>query len=480
MKLISEINMKPLNIKGKDLKQIGYSQGKAIGLALEALENNPFNKTRRQVLTQLKKVLNSPEDFINDKIFSSLAEELLKPKEDPNKGLRSTHDSYKVYGADQIEKGAMDQMDIAMRLPVTVGGALMPDAHQGYGLPIGGVLAARNAVIPYGVGVDIGCRMCLSIYDLPETAFIGKEKIFKNELVAATKFGAGKGFEGKERADHEVLEKTEFNMIPFVRNLRQKAYEQLGSSGGGNHFVEWGIIEMLEDNKELNIPKGRYVALLSHSGSRGFGATVAAHYTKLAKELCHLPKEAVNLAYLSLDSAEGQEYWMAMNLAGDYASACHQVIHDRITKGIGGNLLARVENHHNFAWKEMWNGEEVIVHRKGATPASKDTLGIIPGSMTAPGFLVRGKGNESSINSASHGAGRQMSRTQAIKTITREEMRNVLKEHDVTLIGAGLDEAPMAYKDINMVMNAQTDLVDVIAKFTPKIVRMADDGSRED
>jgi tRNA-splicing ligase RtcB len=156
------------------------------------------------------------------------------------------------------------------------------------------------------------------------------------------------------------------------------------------------------------------------------------------------------------------------------------VIHERLTKAIGGNLLARVENHHNFAWKEIWNGEEVIVHRKGATPASKNTLGIIPGSMTAPGFLVRGKGNESSINSASHGAGRQMSRTQAIKTITREEMRNVLKEHDVTLIGAGLDEAPMAYKDINTVMDAQKDLVDVIAKFTPKIVRMADDGSRED
>jgi tRNA-splicing ligase RtcB len=122
----------------------------------------------------------------------------------------------------------------------------------------------------------------------------------------------------------------------------------------------------------------------------------------------------------------------------------------------------------------------VIVHRKGATPASKDVMGIIPGSMTAPGFLVRGKGDVNSINSASHGAGRQMSRTQAIKSISRNEMSTILKDHGVTLIGAGLDEAPMAYKDINMVMAAQTDLVDVLAKFTPKIVRMADDGSRED
>ncbi|MDF2435909.1 MAG: RNA-splicing ligase RtcB [Bacteroidota bacterium] len=474
--------MKKLNITGKDLVKIGFPQSKAIGFAMEAIEKNLLKKTRRQVLTQLKKVVTSPGEFILDPVWTHVANELQLTLEIKNKrsALLETPDQYAIYGANQIEQGALTQMETAMRLPVTVGGALMPDAHQGYGLPIGGVLAVRNAVIPYGVGVDIGCRMCLTIYDLPESALAGNEIAFKRELVAATKFGAGKGFQGNERADHAVLDKAEFNLIPFIRNLKQKAYEQLGSSGGGNHFVEWGILEMLEDDKELKIPKGKYVALLSHSGSRGLGATIAAYYTKVAKELCQLPKEAVNLAYLSLDTSEGQEYWLAMNLAGDYASACHHVIHDKISKAVGGNVLARIENHHNFAWKEIWNGEEVIVHRKGATPASKDVMGIIPGSMTAPGFLVRGKGETKSINSASHGAGRQMSRTQAIKTIKREQMKDVLKEHGVTLIGAGLDEAPMAYKDINMVMDAQKDLVDVIAKFTPKIVRMADDGSRED
>ncbi|HEX8516478.1 MAG TPA: RtcB family protein [Bacteroidia bacterium] len=473
--------MKSLNIKGKDLKTIGYTEGKTIGIALSISEANTSRKTRRQLLTQFKKVLNSPSAYLNDPEYSELASEILEnERKAALPALRQTRDDYKIYGAENIEKGAIDQMDIAMRLPVTAGGALMPDAHQGYGLPIGGVLAVRNAVIPYGVGVDIGCRMCLSVYDLPESALAANEMHFKRELVAATKFGAGKSFQGKERADHPVLEKNEFNMVPLLRNLKSKAYEQLGTSGGGNHFVEWGIIEVIEEDRQLGIPKGKYVALLSHSGSRGFGATIAAHYTRLAKQHCTLPKEALNLAYLSLDSAEGQEYWLAMNLAGDYASACHQVIHERITKAIGGNLLARVENHHNFAWKEMLDGEEVIVHRKGATPASKEVLGIIPGSMTAPGFLVRGKGNEASINSASHGAGRRMSRTQAIKTITREEMREVLTDHGVTLIGAGLDEAPMAYKDINAVMDSQKELVDVIAKFIPKIVRMADDGSRED
>jgi tRNA-splicing ligase RtcB len=371
-------------------------------------------------------------------------------------------------------------MDIAMSLPVTVAGALMPDAHQGYGLPIGGVLAAKNAIIPYGVGVDIGCRMALSIFDITEDHFNSNEAKFKRELVAHTKFGAGNGFKGRDQAEHEVLDRKEFNMNPLIKNLQDKAATQLGSSGGGNHFVEWGVIEFSRKDEALGINAGKYLALLSHSGSRGFGATIAGYYTRLAKEICKLPREAINLAYLELDSEAGQEYWMAMNLAGDYASACHEIIHNKLVQAIGGTVLAKVENHHNFAWKEKLNGEEVIVHRKGATPAGKGVMGIIPGSMTAPGFLVRGRGIEASINSASHGAGRRMSRTKAIQSITREEMRAILKEKNVSLIGAGLDEAPMAYKDINMVMQAQEDLVDIVARFRPRIVRMADDGSRED
>jgi tRNA-splicing ligase RtcB len=387
---------------------------------------------------------------------------------------------FKMYGASQIEVGAIKQMETAMRLPVTAGGALMPDAHQGYGLPIGGVLATKNAIIPYGVGVDIGCRMALSIYDIPESHFVENLAKYKRELLAQTKFGAGHGYHGAEKSNHAVLDRSEFGMTPFIKQLHDKAYSQLGSSGGGNHFVEFGIIEFAKADEGLNIPHGRYLALLTHSGSRGFGATIAGYYTKLAKQICPLPPEAANLAYLDLQSAEGQEYWLAMNLAGDYASACHEVIHQKMTRAIGGQVLTKVENHHNFAWKETWNGEEVIVHRKGATPAAKDVLGIIPGSMTAPGFLVRGKGAPDSIQSASHGAGRQLSRTKAKQQVTNEQMRLDLKSKEVMLIGGGLDEAPMAYKDIHQVMAAQTDLVEVVASFQPRMVRMADDGSRED
>ncbi len=469
------------NITGEDLITIGFPQGKAIGTALELIQTDLQGMEREDILALLNKVARDPENFINNDIVSEIAAELIpKPVEEIIISLNENPDAYTVFGAAHIEEGATAQMNVAMKLPVTVAGSLMPDAHQGYGLPIGGVLATNNAIIPYGVGVDIGCRMALSIYDIPEEYFMENQSKYKRELIAFTKFGAGNGYHGQYKADHEVLDRSEFNMNKLVKSLQDKASTQLGTSGGGNHFVEWGIIEFNENDAKMNIAKGRYLALLSHSGSRGFGATIAGHYTKLAKEICKLPKEAANLAYLDLNSAEGMEYWMAMNLAGDYASACHEIIHQKLTKAIGATVLGKAENHHNFAWKETWNGQDVIVHRKGATPASKDVMGIIPGSMTAPGFLVRGKGEMNSINSASHGAGRQMSRTKAIQNITKNEMRTILKDHGVTLIGAGLDEAPMAYKDINVVMAAQQELVDVVAKFTPKIVRMADDGSRED
>lgn len=476
--------MNNIGITGDDLKKIGYTQGKAIGTALQIINLHYSTLDKNEILTLMLKLLQYPENFLDDDILGAIAKILIERSSEGESNktipLKENEASYSTFGAEYIEAGASAQMSIAMKLPIAVAGALMPDAHQGYGLPIGGVLATNNAIIPYGVGVDIGCRMALSIFDIPETYFHENAAKFKRELIAWTKFGAGMGWSGQWKADHAVLERNEFKSTPLLKQLHDKAFNQLGTSGGGNHFVEWGIIEFESDDFELSVMAGKYVALLTHSGSRGLGATIAGHYTKLAKEICRLPQEAANLAYLDMDSNEGQEYWIAMNLAGDYASACHEVIHQRLAAAIGGNVLAKVENHHNFAWKETHEGQEVIVHRKGATPASNGVLGIIPGSMTAPGFLVRGKGNVQSINSASHGAGRQMSRTQAIKTITREEMRKTLKDHGVTLIGAGLDEAPMAYKNIETVMEAQKDLLAVVAKFTPKIVRMANDGSRED
>lgn len=475
------ITMENKRINGNDLIALGYEENFALGEALK-INKKRLGFTREEMLLKFAEVLAAPGTFLGHEIFEPLAQALLNVDEVASTtiSLKEGKQEYTIYGELQIEEGALRQMDLAMKLPVAVAGALMPDAHQGYGLPIGGVLATHHAVIPYGVGVDIGCRMALSIFDVPEEHLYLHHDFYKKVIMDNTKFGAGHGYLKHERVDHAVLANKAFEANDFIRQLKDKAWTQLGSSGGGNHFVEFGIMEFKEADVALGIEKGRYVALLTHSGSRGLGATIADHYTKLAKKLCSLPYEAQNLAYMGLDTAEGQEYWLAMNLAGDYASACHEVIHEKISRALGAERLAMVENHHNFAWKELWKGEEVIVHRKGATPAATGVLGIIPGSMATPGFLVRGKGKEEAIHSASHGAGRLMSRTKAIKTIARKDLKSILSDNGITLIGAGLDEAPMAYKNIHEVMAAQEDLVDIIAVFSPKIVRMADDGSRED
>jgi len=469
---------------GKDLLSLGFKEGEHIGILLTILETSEVLRERSadDLMLLLKALRDQPEQFLEDPVLKEAAGCLIRDQKQKDRrvSLRAEALPYISFGTEHIDRGALEQMNTAMRLPATVAGALMPDAHQGYGLPIGGVLATRNAVIPYGVGVDIGCRMALSVLDIPEIYLESEHTKLKRELIARTQFGAGNGFSGNQRAQHSVLDRPEFNMTPFIRQLHDKAYAQLGSSGGGNHFAEWGIIEFRKRDELLDIDSGRYLALLTHSGSRGLGATIAGHYTRLAKSICQLPKEAANLAYLDMNSEAGREYWIAMNLAGDYAAACHEVIHNKLVKAIGGQVLIRVENHHNFAWKETWNGEEVIVHRKGATPAARGVMGIIPGSMTAPGFLVRGKGVPEAISSASHGAGRLISRSQAIKTLTTLQLRSALQAAGVSLTGAGLDEAPMAYKDIHAVMAAQKALVDIVATFTPRIVRMAEDGSRED
>jgi len=464
--------MAKLKLKGKDLRSIGFPEGPVISVTMNIMEKAYKHNTTDEALEVLKSVVAAPADHLNDPVLGKIAEGLMpKPAKDADViPLNTNGIQFNVFGAEHIEEGATSQMNQASRLPISVAGALMPDAHSGYGLPIGGVLATSNAIIPYGVGVDIGCRMCLSIFDIDPKELDNRMQYFNRELHENTLFGAGKEF--AKTTDHEVLYRKEFDELGLLKGLQERARKQLGSSGSGNHFVEFGIVEIREKDNVLNIEPGSYVGLLSHSGSRALGANIANHYTKIAKEKRKLPPEAANLAWLSMDEAEGIEYWMAMNLAGDYASACHHVIHDKIAKQLGRRPVRMVENHHNFAWKEKFEGKEVIVHRKGATPAGKDVLGIIPGSMTAPGFIVKGKGEEASINSASHGAGRKMSRTAALKSVTHKALQDELDRHGVKLLGGGLDEAPFAYKDIHVVMDAQKHLVDTVGLFYPRIVKM--------
>ena len=467
--------MAKLKLTGKQLRSLGFPEGPVISITMNIIERNYKYHTEGQALDILKNILSSPADYVNDEILGMIAKQLLPttaPLEETEIRLNQNGISFNVFGAEQIEQGALQQMNTAARLPIALAGALMPDAHLGYGLPIGGVLATENAVIPYGVGVDIGCRMCLSVFDIDPKELTTKENYFTREINEATLFGASALFRSEKLSEHEVTERKLFDELSVLKALQDRARLQLGSSGSGNHFVEFGIVEFEEIDEVLNIGPGKYVGLLSHSGSRALGANIANHYTNLAKQKRKLAGEAGNLAWLSLDEEEGIEYWLAMNLAGDYASANHHIIHEKIARQLGRQPIKIVENHHNFAWKEIVDGKEVIVHRKGATPAGKNVLGIIPGSMTAPGFVVKGKGEQTSLSSAAHGAGRKMSRSAAMKSITQSALKDELSKHGVKLLGGGLDEAPFAYKDIEVVMNSQKHLVEVVGRFTPKIVKM--------
>jgi len=469
-------------ITGKTLKNRGWKEGRTVGLAKAAasqLETRGLDES--QILAKLDEVLAEPDKFLSDATFNSLADELIRrARNEQSKfddALRASPISFDIWGREGIDAGAIEQMNAAAHLPIAVAGALMPDAHIGYGLPIGGVLATRGAVIPYAVGVDIACRMRLSVYEM-SPHILGQQKgKFENTLRDQTRFGAGKVWERHERKAHDVLDDPDWNAFGLLRKLRYKAEEQLGTSGSGNHFVEWGELELNERSDDLGLDAGHYLALLSHSGSRGVGFKIAGEYSRHAGALHpQLSDRVRHLAWLDLDSEAGEEYWLAMELAGRFAAANHFVVHHEVARAAGLKEIASVENHHNFAWKEtLADGEEAIVHRKGATPAGQGVLGVIPGSMADAGYVVRGRGSLASLNSASHGAGRKMGRKAAIGAITKSQRDRYLAERGVKTLGGGLDEAPQAYKNIEEVIAAQRDLVDVIAKFSPKIVIMADE-----
>lgn len=470
-------------IRGKHLLKLGWKQGPIIGLAKEVAKTFPEDISREELLDVLEQVRKNPEEFdVEENPLQKLAQAFLAiPEQKKSQILDSPLDA-PIWGEELIEKATITQFINSMRLPVTVGGALMPDAHVGYGIPIGGVVALENAVAPYMVGVDIACRMMMSILPLePNEAFGRKRELVKIAMCQETSFGVGAEFERSVRRQHEVLDSPDWQTSKTLRALKDKAWAQLGTSGSGNHFIDAGSLEVdSKGTNTLGIPIGSYLAIMTHSGSRGVGASIAKQYSKLAQKLSTLPKQFKQLAWLNLDTEPGQEYWLAMNLAGNFASANHHVIHQAIAKRLGTKPLLQIENHHNFAWLENWQGKEVVVHRKGATPAHKDELGLIPGSQGHNSFVVKGKGNEKSLNSASHGAGRVMSRKVAKNNITKQDRATWLKKYDIELMAGGIDEAPQAYKNIEDVLALQNDLVETIATFKPHIVLMSADGKAED
>ena len=462
-------------IKPKELSKLGYTDNVARSLAIELVTRSCKHMSSEEITNLLGDIQIHPASYKKDETWGRLAEVLA-----PSHSIISTYEindsplSYRIYGAENIDRLATSQMEMAMRLPVTVSGALMPDGCAGYGLPIGGVLATTDeVVIPYAVGKDIGCRMSLTILNAGADYL---EK-FHDRAVEALLYNTAFGIDGviAFKQYHALFDKSEFRDIPILKKLREKAVRQMGSSGKGNHFVDICEVE-LPVNNALGLSAGRYIGILSHSGSRGLGANIADYYTAIAKETCRLPRQAGPFAWLSLDSEAGQEYWKCMEIAGEYSAVNHECIHHNVAKALRLKPLVNVSNHHNFAWHDtLPDGRKVIIHRKGATPAHLDELGIIPVSMATSGYIVSGKGNTESLYSASHGAGRLMSRLDARNSISRYVLRKLLTEKNVTLIGGTTEEAPQAYKRIDKVIESQKELVNIEGTIIPRIVRMSEE-----
>lgn len=362
------------------------------------------------------------------------------------------------------EEMAVQQAINISKHPWLVGNVcLMPDTHEGYGMPIGGVVALNEAICPNMVGVDIGCGMLAVKTNLKD---ISKDQV--KQVMNKIRNRIPVGFNHhKEPQINDIFNNDLWNKTTVCKEQFQSAQYQLGTLGGGNHFIE---IQKDEEN---------YIWFMIHSGSRNLGKRVADYYNKKAVELCTHWKQfdivKHELAVLPIDTPEAKCYISEMNLCLEFAYANRMLMADSIIKSFIEmfplfETKELINIHHNYATIEHHYNKDVWVHRKGATLARKGTIGIIPGSQGTCSYIVEGLGNESSLCSCSHGAGRKMSRTKAKQTLTVEEEAKRLNDlgivHSISNIN-DLDEAPSAYKDIDVVMEEQKDLVKILVKLSP-------------
>jgi len=356
--------------------------------------------------------------------------------------------------AEGIEEGALQQARNLAHLPsVFKWVSLMPDCHVGYGMPIGGVLATQDLIIPNAVGVDIGCGMAAVTFDTtpPPIAEL-------KEIMGQVRRSVPVGFSHQQ----DVQDWYGFDVAPDLPVIQQElssARKQLGTLGGGNHFIEFQVDEA-----------GKFGVMI-HSGSRNFGLKVANTYHKVATAMCekwHVVLPDKELAYLPIDSQEGRDYFAAMQYCLAFAQANRAHMMQAVLGILGLTPTTEVNIHHNYAAIEHHFGKDVWVHRKGATRARSGEQGIIPGSMGTASYIVEGLGCAESFQSCSHGAGRRMGRKQAERTLDLEAEQTKMGTVVHGLRNkSDLDEAPGAYKDIDMVMAAQQDLVKIISKRLP-------------
>ena len=372
---------------------------------------------------------------------------------------------YEIFGQHLIEENAIEQMDNVMSIPPARYGALMPDAHHGYGMPIGGVVVLENAVSPGFVGYDIACRMKLTIFNDMDSA-IDVTEDWMYALQDSTRLGVGCHFEHGDRRDHPIMEDPRIEYLGYDKD---RMHSQLGTSGAGNHFLD--VVEGTLYGPAEGSP---FIGLLTHSGSRGPGHWTATKYIKLArayvKELgVDIPKGGYE--WLSTETDQGREYLRAMDLMGEYAQANHDLIHQNFMEQLNLTAWRTYDNHHNYAWRVP--GSDSYTHRKGATPAGENVVGIIPGSSGSNSYIVSGRGNKLSLHSAPHGAGRPHSRKEAKRRHDGESFQNHMAAEGIKYSGLAGDETVFAYKDIEAVIEASSELCEVIGVMKPLMVLMA-------
>lgn len=385
----------------------------------------------------------------------------------------------------QHEEGTLRQFDNCLTTGQVGGGVLCADGHYGYSQPVGGVIAYKEQVAPSGVGYDIACgnkavRTNLVYDDIREDM-----KVIMDDVAKRISFGVGR--KNKKKIDHEVFDDGRWDVYRTFGQqehdiLKKLAYEQLGTVGAGNHFVDIFVEEATSE-----------VWVANHFGSRGFGHKTASGFLNLAAGrnfLDRAPGETMEQlpTLLSTTTELGQLYLEAMSLAGRYAYAGRDVVMDEVLAILGAREVEAVHNHHNFAWQEQHDGEDFIVVRKGATPSAPNQLGFIGGSMCDTSVIVRGKDNAANADawySTVHGAGRVMSRTEAAgkmnwKTkkrrggkITPHQMQEAVQAYGIELRGAGTDESPFVYRKLQTVLDAHADTIEVVHKLRPIGVAMA-------
>lgn len=435
----------------------------ALRQAWPALQSQGWSA--RQFKTYLKALRSQPESYREHPLLADLAQILMQqrpsyvePVDLPDWFDRSPW------------RGGIPE---ARRLPISVHGAVLPGRQAGLGLPVGAALATRGAVIPRAVGRDLGCRVHLSVFPQASLKMLRESGLSTLRRAVRPWIQFGLEHHLPHLSEDAIFDDTAWSTSRVLLRARDRARQRFGSSGTGNHFVDFGTVRLTERVAPELPESGTFVGLLTHHGSRGLGADVTAYFHNAARrQRTDLPRELRDWAWLDLETEEGQEYWLAMELCQRYTEASHRWLHKTLAAALDLGPSWEHTSPHNFASLEDWRGETVVVHRKGTIRLGPDEFGVVCGTQTDPTHLVRGAECDDALFSASHGLAREMSRGTARSAYRRRATDEVFREAQVQVVSHQADEWPGVYQDQAAALAAHAGLISPVGTFHPSLVWM--------